>query len=187
MYDEVKRHLNGLLGAKVIRPSFSLWCSNIVLVRKRDSSLRMCVDFRHLNNATIPDAYIIPRIEDILDELSGMSYYTVLDMKSGYHQVEIIEEHKNRTVFTVGPMELFEFNRLPFGLLNAPATYQRFMADCLGDLNHRICEIYLDDVIIYSKTRSEHFCKLELFPRFWHCGFKLSHKNVICFVPRWDM
>ena len=71
MYDEVKKHLNGLLDAKVIRPSFSPWCSNIVLVRKRDSGLRMCVDFRQLNNATIPDAYTLPRIEDILDGLSG--------------------------------------------------------------------------------------------------------------------
>jgi len=75
------------------------------------SSLRMCVDFRQLNNATIPDAYTTHRIEDILDGLSGMSYYTVLDVKYGYHQVEIIEEHKN-----LGPTGLIKFNRLPFGL-----------------------------------------------------------------------
>ena len=111
-----------------------------------------------------------------------MSYYTVLDMKSGYHQIEIDEEHKNRTAFTVGPMGLFEFNRLAFGLSNAPATYQRFMAECLGDLNHRICEIYLDDVIIFSKTFSEHLDRLEqVFQCCRDSGLKLSPKKCHMF------
>ena len=149
MYDEVKQHLQELLEAKVIQKSHSPWASNIVLVRKKDKSLRLCVDYRQLNQRTIKDAYALPRIEEVLDGLAGSAYFSVLDMKSGYHQVEIAEEHKQRTAFTVGPLGFFEYNRLPFGLSNAPATYQRLMEDCLGELNHRICQIYLDDIIIF--------------------------------------
>ena len=83
-------------------------------------------------------------------------------MKSGYHQVEINEAHKERTAFTVGPLGFYEFNRLPFGLANAPASYQRLMEECLGDLNMKICFIYLDDLIIFSKTFDEHMDHLEI-------------------------
>ena len=125
MIDEIRSHLEHLAASGVIRPSHSPWTSNIVLVRKHDGSLRMCVDYRQLNKRTIKDSYALPRIEEILGTLSGSKYFTVLDMKSGYHQIEVLEEHKSRTAFTVGPLGFWEFNRLPFGLSNALATYQR--------------------------------------------------------------
>ena len=81
----------------------------------------MCVDYRQLNNITVRDLYALPRIEVILDTLAGSKYFTVLDMKSGYHQVELLEEHKCRTAFTVGPLGFWEFNRLPVGINNGPA------------------------------------------------------------------
>lgn len=105
----------------------------------------MCVDYRLLNSKTVKDQYALPRIEDILDTFKGSKYYSVVDMKSGYHQLEIVEPHKERTAFHVGPLGFYEFNRLPFGLCNSPATYQRVMEECLGDLNYKICVIYLDD------------------------------------------
>lgn len=101
--EEVRTHLQELLASGVIRPSHSPFSSNVVLVRKHDGALRLCVDYRQLNSRTIKDNYALPRIDDILDSLSGNKYFTVLDMKSGYHQIEIEEQHKERTAFTVGP------------------------------------------------------------------------------------
>lgn len=149
MIDEIRAHLEQLAASGIIRPSHSLWASNVVLVRKQDGQLRMCVDYRQLNERTIRDSYALPRIEEILDTLSGSTFFTVLDMKSGYHQVDVLEEHNCRTAFTVGPLGFWEFNCLPFALNNAPVTYQRLMGQCLGDLNMKICCIYLDDLIIF--------------------------------------
>lgn len=178
MIDEVRSHLEQLLAAGIIRKSHSPFASNVVLVRKKDGKLRMCVDYRFLNNRTIKDSYALPRIEDILDTLSGSSYFTVCDMKSGYHQLEILDKHKERTAFTVGPLGFFEFNRLPFGLCNAPATYQRVMEECLGDLNMKICVIYLDDLIIFSKTFEEHLERLQIvLDRLRECNLKLGLKK----------
>ena len=117
MIDEVRAHLEQLAASGIIRESHSPWASNVVLVRKRDGSLRMCVDYRQLNKRTIRDSYALPRAEELLDTLSGSKYFTVLDMKSGYHQVELLEEHKCRTAFTVGPLGFWEFNRLSFWIM----------------------------------------------------------------------
>lgn len=178
LIEEVRNHLQQLLSAGVIRKSHSPWASNIIICRKKDSSIRMCIDYRQLNQRTVKDSYALPRIEEILDSLGGNCYFTVLDMKSGYHQIEIHEAHKQRTAFTVGPLGFFEFNRLPFGLVNAPASYQRLMEECLGDLNMKICFIYLDDLIIFSKTFDEHLEHLEqVFQRLQEANLKLSTKK----------
>ena len=175
MIDELRNHLQLLMTSGVIRKSRSPWASNIVLCRKKNGQLRMCVDYRQLNQRTIKDAYALPRISDILDSLLGNKYFTVLDMKSGYHQIEIDDEHKDRTAFTVGPLGFYEYIRMPFGLANAPATYQRLMEDCFTGLNLDICFIYLDDVIIFSKTYEEHLERLEqVFKRIKENGLKLS-------------
>lgn len=178
MLDEVRSHLQQLLAAGVIRRSSSPWSSNIVLARRKDGRLRLCTDFRMLNERTIKDSYALPRVEEILDCLAGSEFFTVLDMKSGYYQVEIAEEHKERTAFTVGPLGFFEYNRLPFGLTNSPATYQRIMQDVLGDLHMRTCLIYLDDVIIFSKTYEEHLERLsQVFKKIEAAGMKLAPKK----------
>ena len=178
MVDEVRAHLEKLLEAEIIRPSHSPFASNVVLVRKSTGQLRLCVDYRMLNKRTIKDSYALPRIEEILDSLAGSKYFSVIDMKSGYHQIELEEDHKQRTAFTVGPLGFFEWNRLPFGLSNAPATYQRLMENCLGDLNMKICIIYLDDLIIFSNTFEEHLERLEIvFNRLKECNLKLASKK----------
>ena len=175
MIDEVRSHLDQRLSAGIIRKSFSPFASNIVTVRKKSGKLRICVDFRFLNKRTIKDSYALPRIDDILDTLSGSKFFSVLDMKSGFHQVEIEERHTQRTAFTVGPLGFYEYNRLPMGLCNSPATYQRLMEECLGDLNMKICIIYLDDIIIFAKTFEEHMERLEMvLQRLRECRLKLA-------------
>ena len=178
MYAEVKEHLQGLLDGNIIRKSKSPWSSNVVLCRKKNNELRMCVDYRQLNLRTKKDSYSLPRTEDILNALSGNKYFTILDMKSGYHQIEMHEPHKERTAFTVGPLGFYEFNRMPFGLVNAPATYQRLMEECFFGLHLDICYIYLDDLIIFSKTFEEHMDRLQkIFQRLREVNLKLSPKK----------
>ena len=185
LFDEVRTHLQQLLAAGIIRRSHSPWSSNVVLVRKKDNKLRMCVDYRQLNSKTIKDSYALPRSEEILDALGGNNYYTVLDMKSGYLQVDVEESHKPRTAFTVGPLGFFEFNRLPFGLVNSPATYQRLMEEILGDLHLDICFIYLDDLIIFSETYEEHLDRLQrVLQRLREANLKLSPKKCAFFQEK---
>ena len=134
MYEEVKQHLQQLLVSGIIRKSHSPWASLVVIAKKKDGSLTMCVDYRQFSQRTVKDSYALPRTVEIFDWLSGSKFFTVVDMKSGYHQVEIAEEHKARTAFTVGPLGFYEYNRMGFGQTNSPATYQRLMEECLGDL-----------------------------------------------------
>ena len=152
MYSRVREHLQQLLDSGVIRLSHSPWSSNVVLVKKKDWSLRLCIDFRQLNSRTVKDSYVLPRIEELLDALARSKYFSVLDMKSGYHQIELAEEHKETTAFTVAPLGFFEYNRMAMGLANAPATYQRLMEECLGYLHLTVCLVFLDDIIIVSDT-----------------------------------
>ena len=138
-----------------------------------------------LNQRTTKDAYALPRIEEIYDILHGSQYFSVLDMKSGYHQVEVEEAHKERTAFTVGSLGFFEFNKMPFGLSNSPATYQRLMEDCLGDYNNRICVIYLDDIVIFANSFEEHLRRLDLvLARLRECKLKVSADKCFFFQRR---
>ena len=162
MYQEVKNHLQQMLQAGVIRHSKSPWASNMVLVRKKCGGLRLCVDFRQLNGRTIRDSHALPRMEETFDCLAGAKYFTSLDLRSGYWQVELAEEHKCRTAFTAGPLGFYEFNVLPFGLCNAPSTFQRLMERCLQDIHLRECLVYLDDIIVFSSTIEEHIRRLEM-------------------------
>lgn len=178
VYQELRSHLQSLLDQNIISKSHSPWCSNVVLARKKDKSLRLCIDYRQLNNRTIKDAYALPRLEETLDCLAGSKYFTVLDMRSGYHQVEVADEHKCRTAFSVGSLGLYEYNRMPFGLSNAPATYQRLMEDCFRPLINKECVIFLDDILVFSDTFEEHLNRLQhVFQCIKDGGMKLSPKK----------
>ena len=130
------------------------------LLEKKDKSLRFCVDFRKLNNRTVKDAYSLPRIEETIYTLPGSKYFSKLDLRSGYWQVGIKKADKHKTAFSVGPLGFFECNRIAFGLTNAPATFQRLMERCMGELHLKECLIYLDDIIIFSKLFNEHLLRL---------------------------
>ena len=183
MYDEVKTHIQEMLDLGAIRPSNSPWASSIVLVRKKDGRLRFCIDLRRLNNRTVKDAYSLPRIESILNSLGGAQIFTTLDLKAGYWQVEMAEECKAYTAFTCGPLGFYECDTMPFGATNAPATFQRLMHDCLGDLNMNWCIVYLDDIIVFSDTKEEHIKRLEaVFQKLMAAGLKL--KPTKCFFFR---
>ena len=135
LYQEVKDHLQQLLHAGVIRQSSSPYASAVVLVRKKNGKLRFCVDFRELNAKGVRDSYALPRIDELLDNLSGCRYFSTLDMQSGYHQLQMEEQDKPKTAFTAVPLGFYEFNVLPFGLCNAPSTFQRLVERCMGELN----------------------------------------------------
>ena len=161
LYDEVRNHLQDMLRLGAIRRSCRPWASAIVLVRKKNGKLRFCIDLRKLNSKTLKDSYALPRIEQTLESLADSMVYSTLDLTSGYWQVEMAEECKPYTAFTCGPLGFFECETMPFGATNAPATFQRLMEDCLGDLNMNWCIVYLHDVIVFSKTPDEHLERLK--------------------------
>ena len=114
-----------MIAAGAVRPSQRPYSSNVVIARKKDGSIRFCVDFRKLNNKTIKDAYAIPRVEDSLHLLVGARYFSKLDLRSGYWQVEVKEEDKHKTAFQMGNLCFYEFNRMPFGLCNALQVFKK--------------------------------------------------------------
>ena len=175
LYDEVRVHLKEMLEAGAIRESQSPFSSNVVLVRKKDGSLRFCIDFRKLNSRSVKDAYTLPRIDDTIDSLVGAKFFSKLDLRSGYWQVEIKEEDKHKTAFSVGNLGFYECNRMAFGLTNAPATFQRLMERTMGELNLRECLIFLDDILIFSENYEDHLDRLEaVFSRLKQHGLKLK-------------
>ena len=163
-----------MLDNKIIRPSSSPWCSPVVMVRKKDGSWRFCIDYRKLNAVTCRDAYPLPRIDSTLDSLSGATYFTTLDLASGYWQVEVEEADKEKTAFSTLEGH-FEFNVMPFGLTNAPATFQRLMECVLAGLVGEECLIYLDDIIVFSSTFKEHLLRLSrVFQALCDAGLQLK-------------
>ena len=140
-----------MLVKEIIRPSVSPWSSPIVLVTKPDGSARFCIDYLKVNSVTKKEAYPLPRIDDSLNALGGAKYFTTLDLQSGYWQVALQERSKELTTFTTCKGH-WEFNVLPFGLSNAPATFQRLMDLVLTGLHWIQCLVYLDDKIIFGKT-----------------------------------
>ncbi|PIK34653.1 hypothetical protein BSL78_28525 [Apostichopus japonicus] len=161
-WKEVRDHLQQLLSRQIIRESSSPYASPVVLVRKKDNSLRMCVDYRALNAKTHRDAYPIPRIEEALDALKGANYFCSLDLAHGYHQVPVSESDIEKTAFRVGTGGLYEFTRMPFGLTNAPATFMRLMDKVFGDENFQTVLIYLDDILVFGRTFQETQQRLEM-------------------------
>ena len=170
-----------MLEKGVIRPSASAWASPIVLVPKRDGSLRFCVDYRKVNSITKKDVYPLPRIDDILDTLSEARYFSTLDLASGFWQIEMDPATREKSAF-VTHCGLHEFVRMPFGLCNAPATFQRLMQVVLAGLEWKCCFVYLDDILVCSKTFEEHMEHLRLvFERLRRAGLTLKPKKC-CFL-----
>ena len=127
MVEEVRDHLREMLEFSAIRPSQSAWCIAVMLVRKKDSGLHFCIDFQCLNTRTKKDSYPLPQIQEALESLVGAGHFSCLDLKSGFWQIKMDEASKQYTAFTMGNLGFYKCNRMPFGLCNMLATFQRLM------------------------------------------------------------
>ena len=171
-----------MLQAGAIRPSSSPWCNAVVLVWKKDGGLCFCIDFRKLNTRTKKDSYPLPCIQEMLESLEGSHIFSSFDFKLGFWQVEMDEASKQYTAFTVGSLGFFECKRMPFGLCNMPATFQKLMQNCLGELNLTYCLIYLDNVIMFSTDEDDHLWHMRvIFDRFRAEHLKLKPSKCSLF------
>lgn len=172
--DDIRRHLHELLAAGVIKESRSAYASPIVVARKKNGTVRMCIDYRTLNTRTIPDQYTVPRIDEALDCLTGSRWFSVLDLRSGYYQIQMADEDKDKTAF-ICPLGFYQFERMPQGISGAPATFQRLMEKAVGDMNLLEVLVYLDDLIVFGKTLEEHEERLlKVLDRLEESGLKVS-------------
>jgi len=155
----VRNKVNELLLANIIRPSSSPFASPVLLVKKKNGSDRLCVDYRELNTNTVAEKYPLPLISDQISRLRGASFFSCLDMASGFHQIPIHANSIERTAF-VTPDGQFEFLTMPFGLKNAPSVFQRAVMKALGELAHSYVIVYMDDIMIIAETKEEAFVRL---------------------------
>ena len=163
----------------VIKPSTSPWSSPVVLAPKKDGSLRFCIDYRKLNSMMEKDVYPLPRIDDILDTLGETRYFTSLDLAAGYWQIEMDPESCEKSAF-VTHQGLHEFVRMPFGLCNAPATFQRLIEVVLAGLVWKCVFAYIDDVLVCSRTFEDHLRHLEqVFARLRQAGLRLKPQKCL--------
>ena len=175
--DAAYAEIHKMIETDVIIPSQSPWSSPIVLAMKPDGSIRFCVDYRKLNDITKKDAYPLPRINDTLDLLRGSSWYSTIDLASGFWQVGLDPDASEKSAFCI-PNGLYQFKRMPYGLCNAPATFQRLMERVLGGLNWEICLLYIDDIIVFSTDFPQHVERLGLvMDRIQSAGLKVNPKK----------
>ncbi len=190
LYDEVKNHIQDLLNKGFICKSTYPHASAVVCVRKKGRSLRLCINYRGLNEKTIPDRHPILHIQEILDGLGGKEWFSILDQGKAYHQGSISDDSKKFTAFTT-PWGLYKWNRIPFGLTNTPSAFQRSMEESLEGLRDKIWIPYLDDLLVYSKTLAQHVEDVRSVLRHQQArGIKLRphkrdlFKNEVCFVGK---
>ncbi|MCO5574552.1 hypothetical protein L7F22_028340 [Adiantum nelumboides] len=152
--EEIMRQVNELVEKGMVRPGFSPFCSPVLLVHKKDGTYHMCVDYRALNKITIKNRFHVPRIEELFDKMQGLTYFSRIDLKSGEHQIKIVDEDILKTAFRT-TFGLYEYPVMPFGLTNAPATFNCTMEHIFHP-HHSFPGVFFDDVIIYSKSMEEH-------------------------------
>ena len=180
--DHVNKLVQEMLDEGVIEPSKSPWASPVVLVPKKDGTTRFCIDYRKLNKVTKKDSYALPTVQALLDALEGSSWFCTLDLKSGYWQIKMKEEDKEKTAFAVDRQGLWQFKVMPFGLSNAPATFQRLMEAVIpADL----ALVYLDDVIIHGPDIQTVLSKLsQVLERFKKANLQVNAKKCSFFTQK---
>jgi predicted aspartyl protease len=182
---EAEEAIQNMVKQEVIEQSMSPWNSNPVLVRKSDGSLRFCIDFRGVNDITVKDSHPLPRIDDTIDALSGAKYFSTADLKSGYYQIPVAEKDRHKTAFSFPGGGLWQFKRMPMGLSNSAPVFERLMERVLSGLTWKTCLVYLDDIIIFSRTFENHLANLrEVFERLKEAHLKLSPKKCHFFKTK---
>lgn len=178
------QQVDELLEKGLIEESTSPWASPILLVEKKTKDYRMCVDYRTLNKSTIPNSFPLPHIRDIISKLKSSNFVSSLDLESGYHQIKMDKSSVPLTAFTVPGKGLYQYLVMPFGLCNAPATFQSVMESVLRPVLGKYCLVYLDDIIIFSETFEEHIHHLkEIFRLLLKAGFKINWKKCQFLKP----
>jgi hypothetical protein len=185
---ELKSQLEELLQKHFIRPSVSPWGAPVLLVKKKDGTMRLCIDYRQLNKVTIQNKYPLPRIDDLLDQLRGATVFSKIDLRSGYHQIRIKSSDVSKTAFRTRYGH-YEFLVMPFGLTNAPAVFMDYMNQIFQPYLDQFVVIFIDDILIYSKDHQEHAEHLrivlkilrekQLYAKFSKCEFWLSEVKFL--------
>ena len=186
--EELKKQLEELLAKGFIRPSVSPWGAPILFVKKKDGSVRMCIDYRQLNAVTVKNKYPLPRIDDLLDQLRGAAVFSKIDLRSGYHQIRIREEDIPKTAFR-SRYGHFEYVVMSFGLTNAPAIFMDYMNRIFRPYLDSFVIVFIDDILIYSKSPSEHAEHLrivlqilkskQLYAKLSKCSFWLNEVQFL--------
>jgi hypothetical protein len=152
---ELKKQLEDLLDKKFVRPSVSPWGAPVLLVKKKDGSMRLCIDYRQLNKVTIKNRYPLPRIDDLMDQLVGARVFSKIDLRSGYHQIKVKDEDIQKTAFRTRYGH-YEYNVMPFGVTNAPGVFMEYMNRIFHAYLDLFVVVFIDDILIYSKSEEEH-------------------------------
>jgi hypothetical protein len=186
--EEIKRHLTDMLSKGLIRPSASPWGSPVLFVDKRDGTIRLCVDYRKLNEVTIKNKYPLPKIEDLFDQLNGAKVFSKIDLRTGYHQLKVCKSDIPKTAFTTR-YGLFECTVMSFGLTNAPTYFVNLMNKVFMKFLEKFVVVFIDDILVYSKTEEEHAEHLrlvlgtlrehQLYAKFSKCEFWLKEVGFL--------
>jgi hypothetical protein len=186
--EELKRQLADMLSKGLIRPSASPWGSPVLFVDKRDGTIRLCVDYRKLNEVTIKNKYPLPKIEDLFDQLNGAKVFSKIDLRTGYHQLKVCESNIPKTAFTTR-YGLFEYTVMSFGLTNTPAYFMNLMNKVFMKFLDKFVVVFIDDILIYSKTEEEHAEHLrlvlgtlrehQLYAKFSKCEFWIKEVGFL--------
>ena len=176
--EQAEKEIKSMAENGIIEPSYGPWSSPIVMVAKKDGSVRFCCDYRKINMVTIKDSQPLPRVDDTFDALNFSSWYSTVDMRQGFWQVRVAECDRPKTAFSIPGSGLWQFVCMPFGLANSPQTFERLVEKVLSGLSWKICLVYLDDIIIFSKTFEEHISNLDqVLQRLREANLKLSPKK----------
>ena len=192
---ELKTQLQELLEKDYIQPSVSPWGALILFVKKKDGTLRLCIDYRQLNKVTVKNKYPLPRVDDLFDQLQGAQVFSKIDLRSGYHQVKIAERDIPKTAFRTRYGH-YEFLVMPFGLTNAPGVFMALMNKVFQPYLDRFVIVFIDDILVYSRDKSEHEQHLrtvlqtlrdqQLYAKFSKCEFWLDQVVFLGYVVSAD-